>query len=87
VQRRRSSGVSSIATFHHAAGVANPCETQAIKLALKRTHRGRGRAQAQAAPVNDVLVAACSRRLATRIGCLSATMPYALAHRRIADVH
>jgi hypothetical protein len=40
-----------------AAGVANPCETQAVKLALKRMHRERGRAQAQAAPVNDVLVA------------------------------
>ena len=30
--------VSSIATFHRAAGVANPCETQAVKLALKRMH-------------------------------------------------
>ena len=49
--------VSSIATFHRAAGVANPCETQPVKLALKRMHRERGRAQAQAAPVNDVLVA------------------------------
>ena len=49
--------VSSIATFHRAAGVANPCETQAVKLALKRMHRERGRAQAQAAPINDVLVA------------------------------
>ena len=49
--------VSSIATFHRVAGVANPCETQPVKLALKRMHRERGRAQAQAAPVNDVLVA------------------------------
>jgi integrase len=49
--------VSSVATFHRAAGVANPCETQAVKLALKRMHRERGRAQVQAAPVNDVLVA------------------------------
>ena len=49
--------VSSVATFHHAAGVANPCATLAVKLALKRMHRERGRAQAQAAPVNDVLVA------------------------------
>jgi hypothetical protein len=30
--------VSSIATFHRAAGVANPCETQPVKLALKRMH-------------------------------------------------
>ena len=49
--------VSSVATFHRAAGVANPCSTLAVKLALKRMHRERGRAQAQAAPVNDVLVA------------------------------
>jgi integrase len=37
--------------------LANPCATLAVKLALKRMHRERGRAQAQAAPVNDVLVA------------------------------
>jgi site-specific recombinase XerD len=49
--------VSSVATFHRAAGVANPCATLVVKLALKRMHRERGRAQAQAAPVNDVLVA------------------------------
>jgi site-specific recombinase XerD len=49
--------VSSVATFHRAAAVANPCEAQAVKLALKRLHRERGRAQAQAAPLNDVLVA------------------------------
>ena len=49
--------VSSVATFHRAAKVANPCEAQAVKLALKRMHRERGLAQAQAAPLNDVLVA------------------------------
>jgi hypothetical protein len=49
--------VSRVATFHRAAGVANPCEAQAVKLALKRMHRERGLAQAQAAPLNDVLVA------------------------------
>jgi integrase len=49
--------VSSVATFHRAAAVANPCEPQAVKLALKRMHRERGIAQAQAAPLNDVLVA------------------------------
>jgi site-specific recombinase XerD len=48
---------SSVATFHRAAAVANPCEAQAVKLALKRIHRERGLAQAQAAPLNDVLVA------------------------------
>ena len=49
--------VSSVATFHRAAKVANPCEAQAVKLALKRMHRERGLAQTQAAPLNDVLVA------------------------------
>ncbi len=48
--------VSSVATFHRAAAVANPCEALTVKLALKRMHRERGRAQAQAAPLNDVRV-------------------------------
>ena len=41
--------VSSIATFHRAAGLANPCTDDSVRLALKRLHRARGRAQAQAA--------------------------------------
>jgi integrase len=49
--------VSSVSTFHRAADVQNPCEAMAVKLALKRLHREKGRAQQQAAPVNDVLVA------------------------------
>lgn len=49
--------VSSVATFHRAAKATNPCEADVVKLALKRLHRERGRAQAQAAPLNDVLVA------------------------------
>src|SRR5580658_3448294 len=48
--------VSSIATFHRAAGVANPCDGPEAKLALKRMHRALGRAQRQAAPVSDSLV-------------------------------
>jgi len=48
--------VSSVATFHRAAGVANPCDTQTVKLALKRMHREKGRAQQQAAPLTDRLV-------------------------------
>jgi site-specific recombinase XerD len=40
--------ISSVATFHRAAQVANPCETQAVKLALKRMHREPGRLQQQA---------------------------------------
>jgi integrase len=49
--------VSSVAHMHRAAKVASPCEAEAVKLALKRMHRERGRAQAQAAPLNDKLVA------------------------------
>jgi integrase len=49
--------VSSVSTFHRAAGAANPCETLTVKLALKRLHREKGRAQAQAAPLTDLLVA------------------------------
>ena len=49
--------VSSISTFHRAAGVANPCEALTVKLALKRMHRERGRVQQQAAPLTDQLVA------------------------------
>lgn len=41
--------VSSIATFHRAAGRANPCTDDLVRLALKRLHRAHGRAQAQAA--------------------------------------
>lgn len=48
--------VSSVATFHRAAGMANPCDGQEVKLALKRMHRALGRVQKQAAPVSDVLV-------------------------------
>jgi site-specific recombinase XerD len=48
--------VSSVATFHRAAGVPNPCEELEVRLALKRLHREKGRAQAQAAPLNRPLV-------------------------------
>lgn len=52
---------------HRAAGVANPCEAQTVKLALKRLHREHGRAQAQAAPLNDVLVARMLAAAGTRL--------------------
>ena len=45
--------VSSIASFHRAAGQPNPCDGMVVKLALKRMHRERGRAQRQAGPLND----------------------------------
>ncbi len=48
--------VSSIAYFHRAADQPNPCHAIVVKLALKRMHRERGRAQEQAAPLNDELV-------------------------------
>jgi hypothetical protein len=49
--------ISSVATFHRAAQVENPCETLGVKLALKRMHRERGRLQQQAAALTDRLVA------------------------------
>src|SRR5277367_550564 len=59
--------VASIGAFHRAAGVPNPCADPAVKLALKRLHRAKGRAQAQAAPptraVVDRLLGAASRSL------------------------
>jgi len=45
--------VSSVASFHRAAVVANPCEAQAVKLALRRMHNAKGRAQLQASPLNE----------------------------------
>ena len=48
--------VSSIATFHRAAQLASPTEAVEVRLALKRLHRARGRAQAQAAPMTRDLV-------------------------------
>lgn len=48
--------VSSIGTFHRAAQLASPTEAIEVKLALKRLHRARGRAQAQAAPLTRNLI-------------------------------
>ena len=48
--------VSSIATFHRAARLSNPCEDDAVRLALKRMHRAKGRAQAQATALTRNLV-------------------------------
>lgn len=48
--------VSSIATLHRAARLPNPTEAMEVKLALKRLHREKGRAQAQAAPLNRGMV-------------------------------
>jgi len=45
--------VSSVSAFHRAAEVVNPCAAQAVKLALKRMHNARGRAQHQAEPLNE----------------------------------
>lgn len=45
--------VASIASFHRAAEVANPCETQTVKLAQRRMHNAKGRAQLQASPLNE----------------------------------
>ena len=48
--------VSSVATFHRAAGLSNPAASQAVTLALKRLHRAQGRTQAQASPLTRALV-------------------------------
>ena len=48
--------VSSIATMHRAARLPNPCADEVVRLALKRLHRTRGRAQAQATPLTRDLV-------------------------------
>jgi integrase len=48
--------VSSVSTFHRAAQAPNPCDDLIVKLALKRMHRAKGRAQKQAKPLNDELV-------------------------------
>ena len=43
--------VASIAACHRAARLPSPCGDNAVRMALKRLHRARGRAQAQAAPL------------------------------------
>jgi site-specific recombinase XerD len=48
--------VSSIATFHRAAGVGSRTAAPEVTLALRRLHRAKGRAQAQAAPLNRPLL-------------------------------
>jgi integrase len=46
---------SSIGHLHRAAGLANPCASEVVKLSLKRMFRERGRAQKQAAGLNFTL--------------------------------
>ena len=48
--------VTSIAAYHRAAGVTNPCDSLLVKRELKRMHRVRGRAQRQAEPISDSVV-------------------------------
>ncbi len=48
--------LSSIATFHRAARLDNPCAAIEVGLALKRLHREQGRAQTQAAPLIRPLI-------------------------------
>lgn len=67
--------VSSIATFHRAAQLASPTEAIEVKLALKRLHRAKGRAQAQAAPM--------TRNLVERMLTAAGTGPAALRNRAL----
>lgn len=48
--------VSSVATFYRAAGVPNPSEALEVRLALKRLHPAKGRAQAQATALTRPLI-------------------------------
>ena len=48
--RRRA---ATIAAMHRAAGVANPCEAELVRLTLKGLARSRGTAQRQAAPITE----------------------------------
>lgn len=48
--------VSSIATFHRAAGLPSPCRALEVRLALKRLHWAKGRAQAQATALTRSLI-------------------------------
>ncbi|MFE1599209.1 tyrosine-type recombinase/integrase [Methylobacterium sp. ID0610] len=43
---------SSIAMLHRAAGLANPCTDELVRLAMKRMSRAKGRRQKQAEPLN-----------------------------------
>ncbi len=59
--------VSSIAHMHRAARAENPTTDSVVTLALKRLHREKGRAQAQATgltrPLVDRMMAATGTRL------------------------
>ncbi len=43
--------ISSVTAMHRAAGLPNPCGHEIVRLALKRLHRAKGRAQVQASPL------------------------------------
>ena len=78
--------VSSVATFHRAAGLPSPAASQAVTLALRRLHRAQGRAQAQASPltrplVDRMLAAAGAGRRALRNRALLAVAYDTLARR------
>jgi site-specific recombinase XerD len=59
--------VSSIAIYHRAADVPNPCTALVVTLALKRMRRALGVAQKQAAPLNDELVRTLLRTPSLRL--------------------
>lgn len=78
--------VSSIATLHKAARLANPTADPLVKLALKRLHRRRGRRQRQAQGVTlevreRLLAAAGSRPIDLRNKALVAVAYDTLARR------
>jgi integrase len=47
---------SSIAALHRAAGLANPCNEEVVRLALRRMNRAKGVRQKQAEPLNRTAI-------------------------------
>ena len=76
--------VSSIGYAHRAAGVPSPTDTERLKLALKRLHRTKGRAQAQAAPLNRARVDAMLGRIGTGLRGLRDRALLAVAYDTLA---
>lgn len=67
---------SSIAALHRAAGLPNPCADEAVRLAIRRMNRAKGKRQKQAEPLNRPSI---DRMLATKTP--------GRRHRRVTEAH
>ena len=78
--------VSSLATVHRAAGLQSPLEHTAVKLALKRMHRKKGRRQKQVLGLTwglrQRLIGAAGERLIERRNCAMLALAYDTLVRR-----